>query len=207
VHPHLQRAEEPASTLGRLRTAVPEADVLVIDDQSPDGTGELADELAARDPRVHVLHGRTKAGLSVAYVSAFAWGLERGYDVLVEMDADGSHQPEELPRLLAALHSADVVLGSRWVAEGQVRNWPHSRWLLSRGANTYVRGMLRMPLSDATGGSVPTGRRCSPRCPCPASHRRATASRSTCCGRRGGRAPASSRCRSRSSSEPRASRR
>jgi len=139
-------------TLGRLRAAVPEADVLVVDDRSPDGTGELAEELAAADPCVHVLHGRSKAGLGVAYVSAFGWGLERGYDVLVEMDADGSHQPEELPRLLAALQSADVVLGSRWVAGGQVRNWPRSRLLLSRGGNAYVRTMLRMPLADATGG-------------------------------------------------------
>ncbi len=139
-------------TLGRLRAAVPEADVLVVDDRSPDGTGELAEELAAADPCVHVLHGRSKTGLGVAYVSAFGWGLERGYDVLVEMDADGSHQPEELPRLLAALQSADVVLGSRWVAGGQVRNWPRSRLLLSRGGNAYVRTMLRMPLADATGG-------------------------------------------------------
>jgi len=150
--PTYNERENLAVTLRRLRAAVPEADVLVVDDQSPDGTGELADALAATDPSVHVLHGRPKAGLGVAYVSAFAWGIERGYDALVEMDADGSHQPEELPRLLAALRSADVVLGSRWVDGGQVRNWPRSRLLLSRGGNAYVRAVLRMPLSDATGG-------------------------------------------------------
>ncbi len=150
--PTYNERENLPVTLRRLRAAVPEADVLVVDDQSPDGTGELADALAATDPSVHVLHGRPKAGLGVAYVSAFAWGIERGYDALVEMDADGSHQPEELPRLLAALRSADVVLGSRWVDGGQVRNWPRSRLLLSRGGNAYVRAVLRMPLSDATGG-------------------------------------------------------
>jgi glycosyltransferase involved in cell wall biosynthesis len=150
--PTYNERENLPVTLGRVRAAVPEADVLVVDDQSPDGTGELADALAAADASVHVLHGRPKAGLGVAYVSAFAWGIERGYDALVEMDADGSHQPEELPRLLAALRSADVVLGSRWVDGGQVRNWPRSRLLLSRGGNAYVRAVLRMPLSDATGG-------------------------------------------------------
>jgi len=150
--PTYNERENLPVTLGRVRAAVPEADVLVVDDQSPDGTGELADALAAADPSVHVLHGRPKAGLGVAYVSAFGWGIERGYDALVEMDADGSHQPEELPRLLAALRSADVVLGSRWVNGGQVRNWPRSRLLLSRGGNAYVRAVLRMPLSDATGG-------------------------------------------------------
>ncbi len=150
--PTYNERENLPVTLGRVRAAVPEVDVLVVDDQSPDGTGELADALAAADPNVHVLHGRPKAGLGVAYVSAFAWGLDRGYDALVEMDADGSHQPEELPRLLAALRSADVVLGSRWVDGGQVRNWPRSRLLLSRGGNAYVRAVLRMPLSDATGG-------------------------------------------------------
>jgi glycosyltransferase involved in cell wall biosynthesis len=139
-------------TLRRLRAAVPEADVLVIDDNSPDGTGQIADELAAADPGVHVLHRAGKAGLGAAYVAGFAWGLERAYDVLVEMDADGSHTPEELPRLLSALHRADVVLGSRWMPGGEVRNWPRSRLVLSRGGNAYVRGALGMPLTDATGG-------------------------------------------------------
>ena len=139
-------------TLRRLRAAVPEADVLVLDDASPDGTGEIADEMAAADPAVSVMHRAGKAGLGAAYVAGFVWGLERGYDVLVEMDADGSHQPEELPRLLSALHDADVVLGSRWMPGGEVRNWPRSRLVLSRGGNLYVRGALGMPLTDATGG-------------------------------------------------------
>ena len=139
-------------TVTRLRAAVPEAEVLVIDDASPDGTGEIAEELAAADPCISVLHRAGKAGLGAAYVAGFVHALERGYDVVVEMDADGSHAPEELPRLLSALQDADVVLGSRWMPGGEVRNWPRSRLVLSRGGNAYVRGALGMPLTDATGG-------------------------------------------------------
>ena len=138
--------------VGRVRAAVPPADVLVVDDDSPDGTGELADRLADQDPQVHVLHRLGKQGLGAAYLAAFGWGLTRGYRVLVEMDADGSHQPEQLPSLLDALEDADLVLGSRWVAGGSVVNWPRSRELLSRGGNTYVRLMLGLGLRDATGG-------------------------------------------------------
>jgi glycosyltransferase involved in cell wall biosynthesis len=139
-------------TLARLRAAVPSADVLVVDDGSPDGTGDLADELAAGDPQVHVMHRSEKAGLGAAYIAAFRWALERGYDAVVEMDADGSHAPEELPRLLEALADADLVLGSRWVSGGEVRQWPAARMLLSRGGNVYTRVMLGLPLKDATGG-------------------------------------------------------
>ncbi|HEX5511355.1 MAG TPA: polyprenol monophosphomannose synthase, partial [Actinomycetales bacterium] len=129
------------------------ADVLVVDDASPDGTGDLADEIAATDPSVHVLHRAGKEGLGAAYVAGFRWGLERGYDVLVEMDADGSHAPEELPDLLDAVtHGADVVLGSRWVTGGAVVNWPRHREVLSRGGNLYTRWVLGIPLHDATGG-------------------------------------------------------
>ncbi len=138
--------------VGRVRAAVPEADVLVVDDGSPDGTGAIADELAEADQAVHVMHRTEKAGLGAAYVAAFGWGRERGFGVLVEMDADGSHQPEELPRLLAALRGADVVLGSRWIPGGEVRNWPRSRRLLSQGGNHYTRIALGLPLHDATGG-------------------------------------------------------
>jgi dolichol-phosphate mannosyltransferase len=138
--------------LARLRAAVPLADILVVDDNSPDGTGTVADELAASDPAVHVLHRPVKQGLGPAYVAGFQWGLQRGYDVLVEMDADGSHQPEQLPRLLSALQDADLVLGSRWVKGGSVTDWPVTRMVLSRGGNTYVRVALGLGLRDATGG-------------------------------------------------------
>jgi dolichol-phosphate mannosyltransferase len=136
----------------RTLSSVPEADVLVVDDSSPDGTGEVADGMAASDERVHVLHRPGKAGLGAAYVAGFRWGLGRSYEVLVEMDADGSHQPEQLPALLDALKDADVVLGSRWVPGGSVENWPRRRELLSRGGNTYVRLALGLDLRDATGG-------------------------------------------------------
>ena len=138
--------------LGRLRAAVPEAHALVVDDGSPDGTGELADKLAAADPVIAVLHRTEKAGLGAAYVAGFGWALAEGFDVIVEMDADGSHAPEELPRLLAALNQADLVIGSRWVPGGEVRNWPASRMLLSRGASVYTRLMLRYPVRDTTAG-------------------------------------------------------
>lgn len=138
--------------VAKLRACVPGADVLVVDDASPDGTGVLADRLAAADPAVHVVHRRGKEGLGPAYVAGFRWGLERGYGTVVEMDADGSHQPEELPRLLAALEHADLVLGSRWVPGGRVVDWPRHREVLSRGGNTYVRWALGLPLRDATGG-------------------------------------------------------
>jgi dolichol-phosphate mannosyltransferase len=140
------------ATAGRVRRAVPDADLLVVDDNSPDGTGELADKLAAEDPHIHVLHRDRKAGLGAAYIAGFRWALEHGYDVVVEMDADGSHLPEELPRLLGALAGADLVLGSRYVPGGTVVNWPKSRELLSRGGNTYARLMLGISLKDATGG-------------------------------------------------------
>ncbi len=152
VIPTYDEAANIEPIIDRLRSAVPEADALIVDDGSPDGTGEIADKIAADDGRVHVLHRSAKAGLGAAYIAGFRWTLERGYDVVVEMDADGSHAPEELPRLLSALRSADLVLGSRWVPGGAVRNWPRSRHLISRCGNLYTRLALRMPLHDATGG-------------------------------------------------------
>lgn len=146
-----ERAALP-TTLAELRSTVPAVDVLVVDDASPDGTGRLADALAAADPAVHVLHRTGKLGLGTAYVAGFAWALERGYDVVVEMDADGSHRPADLPALLGALREADVVLGSRWVAGGRVVNWPRHREVLSRVGNTYTRVVLGLPLRDSTGG-------------------------------------------------------
>ncbi|WP_106398233.1 polyprenol monophosphomannose synthase [Actinocorallia populi] len=136
----------------RVRAATPDADVLVVDDNSPDGTGDLADSLAAEDGQVHVLHRTAKDGLGAAYIAGFRWALDRGYDVIVEMDADGSHRPEELSLLLAALRDADLAIGSRWVRGGKVHNWPMSREVLSRGGNTYARLMLGIPLHDATAG-------------------------------------------------------
>jgi dolichol-phosphate mannosyltransferase len=150
--PTYNEAQSIRKIVGRVRTSVPEAHVLVIDDGSPDGTGEIADQLAGVDDHVHVMHRTAKEGLGAAYVAGFRWALERGYGTVVEMDADGSHQPEELPRLLAALAGADLVLGSRYVPGGRVENWPRSREILSRGGNTYTRLMLGMPLRDATGG-------------------------------------------------------
>ena len=138
---------------GRIRESTPDADLLVVDDNSPDGTGDLAEKLAEADPHVHVMHRTEKAGLGKAYLAGFTWALERGYDVIVEMDADGSHRPEDLPRLLAAVaDGADGVIGSRWVPGGKVVNWPKKREVLSRGANIYTRVMIGFSVKDATGG-------------------------------------------------------
>jgi dolichol-phosphate mannosyltransferase len=125
---------------------------LVIDDNSPDGTGDIADGLAADDSNLHVMHRLGKEGLGAAYLAGFSWALQHDYAVVVEMDADGSHQPEQLPRLLTALRGADLVLGSRWIAGGGTENWSKSREILSRGGNFYTRTMLGVPLRDATGG-------------------------------------------------------
>lgn len=152
VVPTYNEADNVRQIAARLRAAVPEAHLLVADDNSPDGTGAIADELAAADDHIHVLHRPGKEGLGAAYIAGFGWALERGYDVVVEMDADGSHAPEELPRLLNALRGADLVLGSRWVPGGKVVNWPRSRELLSRGGTLYTRLALGLPLRDATGG-------------------------------------------------------
>ena len=152
VIPTFNEAENLGEIVGRVRASVPAADILVADDNSPDGTGEIADRLAAGDDHVHVLHRPGKQGLGAAYLAGFGWALDRGYGVVVEMDADGSHDPAELPALLAALADADLVVGSRWVRGGTVRNWPRSRELLSRGGNAYARVMLGLSVHDATGG-------------------------------------------------------
>lgn len=152
VIPTYDEVDNLRQIVTRLRTAVPSAHVLVADDASPDGTGELADELASKDDHINVLHRSGKQGLGAAYLAGFAWAAENGYQVVVEMDADGSHAPEELPRMLLALRNADLVLGSRWVPGGKVVNWPRRRLMLSRGGNLYTRIALRLPLGDATGG-------------------------------------------------------
>jgi len=152
VIPTYNERESLPAIVARVRASVPEAHVLIADDNSPDGTGAIADGIAESDDSVKVMHREGKAGLGAAYLAGFAWALDHGYEVVVEMDADGSHQPEQLPALLAALRDADLVLGSRWVDGGGVMNWPRSRELLSRGGNRYTRLMLGIPLHDATGG-------------------------------------------------------
>ncbi|WP_431279025.1 polyprenol monophosphomannose synthase [Leifsonia poae] len=164
IIPTYNERENVASIVGRVRAATPEVEVLVVDDNSPDGTGALADALAAADANVHVLHRAGKNGLGAAYRDAMRWALDAGYTRIVEMDADGSHQPEQLQRLLAALRpegaegaesagtGADVVLGSRWVAGGGVENWPAHRRLLSRGGSAYSRIALGIRARDVTGG-------------------------------------------------------
>jgi dolichol-phosphate mannosyltransferase len=150
--PTYEERQNLESIAARLRSAVPDADLLVVDDNSPDGTGDLADKMSEADPHIQVLHRTDKAGLGPAYIAGFRWALERGYDAVVEMDADGSHQPEQLPDLLAALADADGVIGSRWVPGGQLQNWPRSREVLSRAANVYTRVVLGLKIKDATGG-------------------------------------------------------
>jgi dolichol-phosphate mannosyltransferase len=152
VIPTYNERDTLRDTVRRVLVALPDAHVLVADDNSPDGTGDLADELAAADDRVHVLHRPAKHGLGAAYLAGFRWGLGRGYDVVVEMDADGSHPAEALPTLVAGLGDADLVIGSRWVPGGRVRNWPRSREVLSRGGNLYIRGLLGIDVRDATAG-------------------------------------------------------
>jgi dolichol-phosphate mannosyltransferase len=152
IIPTYNESENIERIVARTRTAVPAAHILIADDNSPDGTGRLADTLAEADDHVHVMHRIGKEGLGAAYLAGFEWGLSHGYEILVEMDADGSHQPEQLPRLIDALADADLVLGSRWVRGGSVVNWPMSREVLSRGGNLWTRMALGIPLKDATGG-------------------------------------------------------
>jgi dolichol-phosphate mannosyltransferase len=152
VIPTYNEAPNIELIVDRVRASVPSFDVLIVDDGSPDGTGEIADELSAADDHVHVMHRTAKAGLGAAYLAGFAWALNRDYEYVVEMDADGSHLPEQLPRLLEAIGDADLVLGSRWVQGGKIVNWPRSRLILSRGGNLYTRLAMGLSLHDATGG-------------------------------------------------------
>lgn len=155
IIPTYNEAENITTIISRLQAAQPESHVLVVDDNSPDGTGDIADRLAAEDAadRIHVMHRTEKNGLGGAYIAGFHWGLDNGYDVLVEMDADGSHAPEQLHRLLDALNDgADLVCGSRYVPGGSTVNWPKRREILSRGGNIYSRLALGSSLRDITGG-------------------------------------------------------
>ncbi|WP_035877953.1 polyprenol monophosphomannose synthase [Cryobacterium sp. MLB-32] len=152
IIPTYNECENIPLIVARVRSSVPDAHILVVDDSSPDGTGALADALAEADARVHVLHRLDKTGLGAAYLEGFGWGLSHGYDQLVQLDADGSHLPEQLPSLLAAAATADVVMGSRWVPGGAVKNWPWHRRVLSQGGSIYSRALLRLPQRDVTGG-------------------------------------------------------
>lgn len=153
VIPTYNELEALPVVIERLRAAQPEVHVLVVDDNSPDGTGELADRLSHEDEKIHVLHRKGKGGLGAAYIAGFTWGMERDYDVLIEMDADCSHQPEQLGRLLEAVdRGADLAIGSRYVPGGKTVNWPWHRQFLSRGANFYAQTMLGTDVRDITAG-------------------------------------------------------
>lgn len=152
VIPTYNERENLGPILDRLHKVLPDVHVLVVDDGSPDGTGELADERAAANENVHVMHRTEKAGLGAAYIAGFRWGLAREYNTIVEMDADGSHAPEDLPRLLDAVGDADLAIGSRYVPGGAVVNWPLKRQVLSRGANVYSQIALGMRTRDITAG-------------------------------------------------------
>ncbi len=150
--PTYNERENLPGLIQRVRAATPAVDVLVLDDNSPDGTGEVADELAAADGKLHVMHRESKEGLGAAYIAGFRWALEHGYDAMVEMDADGSHRPEHLPALLVAADEADLVIGSRYVRGGSVVNWPADRKAISLAGNLYIKMLLGMPVRDATAG-------------------------------------------------------
>lgn len=152
IMPTYQERENLEVIAARLRVAVPDVTLLVVDDNSPDGTGDLAGKMSEADPYIQVLHRTRKAGLGPAYIAGFRWAMERDYGIVVEMDADGSHLPEQLPLLLAALDGADGVIGSRWIPGARLVNWPKTREILSRGASIYTRLMLGLNVKDATGG-------------------------------------------------------
>ena len=152
IVPTYNERESLPVIISGIRQAEPDVHILIADDNSPDGTGEVADGLSSSDNSVHVLHRSAKAGLGAAYLDAFNWAKSNGYDVVVEMDADGSHRPQDLTKILDALTNNDVVLGSRWIKDGRVVNWAKSREVLSRGGNLYTRMWLGIGIHDATGG-------------------------------------------------------
>ncbi len=152
IIPTYQESENIISILERAQAANPEANVLVVDDSSPDGTGQIVERLMKSNPKIRLLTNSVKNGLGKAYVKGFKWGLSQDFDFFVEMDADGSHAPEQLPSILKKLDDCDVSLGSRWVPGGRIENWPISRQILSKGGNLYTRLMLGFKVKDATGG-------------------------------------------------------
>jgi dolichol-phosphate mannosyltransferase len=150
--PTYNEADNVGPMTEAILAATPDVDVLVIDDNSPDGTGRLADAIAAAEPRVKVLHRKGKEGLGKAYLAGFAWALERGYERILEMDADFSHDPGYLPGMLEASREADLVLGSRAIPGGGTVNWGILRKIISRGGSLYARTILGLPVRDLTGG-------------------------------------------------------
>ena len=152
IIPTFNEYENLPLIISGIQEQLPAVDILVADDNSPDGTGKLAAQIASANPHIHVLHRQAKQGLGAAYLAGFDWAKNQNYDVVVEMDADGSHRPVDLVKVLTALNDADVVLGSRWIKGGKVVNWPIQREILSRGGNIYTRLMLGIALRDATGG-------------------------------------------------------
>ena len=152
VMPTFQEANSLVATIEGLLSEVPGVDILVVDDNSQDGTAQIADSLAAKHDRVAVLHRASKQGLGPAYIEGFRYAFTNNYDSVVEMDADGSHQASDLPRLLVANREADLVIGSRWIAGGSVQNWPYSRLFLSKFGNLYARLMLGTRIFDMTSG-------------------------------------------------------
>ena len=152
IMPTFNEAGNIHNAVTRLFEHNKEVDLLIVDDSSPDGTGQLADALAKSNKKISVLHRAGKEGLGAAYIAGFRWAFERGYDYLVEMDADGSHRPEDLPKLLAVCENFDLVIGSRYVRGGKTMNWPFYRQWLSRGGNIYARIMLGSKLNDMTAG-------------------------------------------------------
>jgi len=152
IIPTYNEKENVRQIAGAVLKHFAEGHILIVDDNSPDGTGHIADEMAAADSRIHVLHKELKEGLGRAYIAGFHWALERDYQFIFEMDADFSHNPADVPRLREAANNADLVLGSRYINGIRVINWPLNRLILSKGASFYVRIITGLPVMDPTGG-------------------------------------------------------
>lgn len=152
VVPTYNEAETIESLIAAVQATLPETDILVVDDESPDGTGRLVEALAVRDPRIRLVRGKAKRGFAQAYVAGFREAMARGYDVIVQMDCDLSHPVDYLPEFLRQIEDHDEVIGSRYTAGGATRNWPLHRWLVSKGGNFYARWILGAPMADLTGG-------------------------------------------------------
>lgn len=152
VVPTYNEKENLSRIVHRLLSLPVPVDVLIVDGNSNDGTGKIADDLAAKHPEIHVLHEKSKSGLGRAYLAGFKWALKQGYEYVFEMDADSSHNPDDIPQFLEAAHNADLVLGSRYVGGIRIINWPLKRLMLSKAAANYVRIITGMPFTDPTGG-------------------------------------------------------